>query len=381
MEVRSRTCPRPSPPVGSAVTSCSRAVAEGTAGAVGDEFLRCLAQHVAEAFAAKMVLIVEADDPSGMHVKTLVSWYDGAFIEEPFEYDTAGTPCAVATDYPWVSFPEALNERFPKAEIAINLGLQSYLAVCLKSSDDVHLGHLAVLDDAADGGGRAGRRGAADLRRARVRRARAPQPGAGAGGVARARDRGGRQGAPPRRARPARRRAAAAARGLEPAARLAHEARRGRPRVRPDDARRGRARAGACGAAQARPRPASGCAARARARAGAGVAVPGLRRADRGRRLRGRAPAAARARRLLRRRGVARQRRALRAGEPDRRADREGGGDAGGRGARRRRRRRRPREAGPGCSGLDDRVDVLGGRLEVDSPAGGGTLVRATIPL
>jgi signal transduction histidine kinase len=122
------------------------AVAEGTAGTVGDEFLRCLAQHVAEAFAAKMVLICEADDPSGMHVRTLVSWYDGAFIDEPFSYDTAGTPCAVMTDYPWVAFPEALSERFPKAEIAINLGLQSYVAVCLKSSDDVHLGHLAVLD-------------------------------------------------------------------------------------------------------------------------------------------------------------------------------------------------------------------------------------------
>ncbi len=122
------------------------AVAEGTAGAVGDEFLRCLAQHVAEAFAAKMVLICEADDPSGMHVRTLVSWYDGAFIEEPFSYDTAGTPCAVMTDYPWVAFPESLSQRFPKAEIAINLGLQSYVAVCLKSSDDVHLGHLAVLD-------------------------------------------------------------------------------------------------------------------------------------------------------------------------------------------------------------------------------------------
>jgi signal transduction histidine kinase len=122
------------------------AVAEGTAGAVGDEFFRCLARHIAEAFAAKMVLICEASDPTGMHVTTLASWYDGAFIDEPFEYDTAGTPCAVMTEYPWVAFPEALSERFPKAEIAINLGLQSYLAVCLKSSENVHLGHLAVLD-------------------------------------------------------------------------------------------------------------------------------------------------------------------------------------------------------------------------------------------
>ena len=123
-----------------------RAVAEGTAGAVGEEFLRCLARNVAEAFAAKLVLIAEADDPSGMHVRALVCWYDGAFIEEPIEYDTAGQPCAVITEHPWVSFPEALTERFPDDRPAVELGLESYLAVCLRSSENVHLGHIAVLD-------------------------------------------------------------------------------------------------------------------------------------------------------------------------------------------------------------------------------------------
>jgi signal transduction histidine kinase len=122
------------------------AVAAGTAGAVGEQFLRSLVRHVAEAFGAKLVLVAEASDPSGMHVGVLAAWYDGGFIEEPFEYDTAGTPCAVMTEYPWVSFPDALTERFPEDREAIEFGLQSYLAVCLRSSDDVHLGHLAVLD-------------------------------------------------------------------------------------------------------------------------------------------------------------------------------------------------------------------------------------------
>ena len=122
------------------------AVAEGTAGAVGEEFLRCLARNVAEAFAAKLVLIAEADDPTGRHVRALVCWYDGAFMDEPFEYDTAGQPCAVITEHPWVSFPEALTERFPDDTPAVELGLESYLAVCLRSSENVHLGHLAVLD-------------------------------------------------------------------------------------------------------------------------------------------------------------------------------------------------------------------------------------------
>jgi signal transduction histidine kinase len=123
-----------------------RAVAAGTAGAVGEEFLRGLAHHVAEAFAAKLVLIAEASDPSGMHVRALACWYDGAFVEEPIEYDTAGQPCAVITEHPWVSFPEALTERFPNDRPAVELGLESYLAVCLRSSENVHLGHIAVLD-------------------------------------------------------------------------------------------------------------------------------------------------------------------------------------------------------------------------------------------
>src|SRR3954470_16496773 len=91
--------PSPAPPLGR--------------GAVGEQFLRSLVRHVAEAFAAKLVHVAEASDPSGMHVRVLAAWYDGAFIEEPFEYDTAGQPCAVVTDYPWVSFPDALTERFP----------------------------------------------------------------------------------------------------------------------------------------------------------------------------------------------------------------------------------------------------------------------------
>jgi signal transduction histidine kinase len=36
---------------------------------------------------------------------------------------------------------------------------------------------------------------------------------------------------------------------------------------------------------------------------------------------------------------------------------------------------------GHGLVGLGDRLTALGGRLEVDSPAGGGTFLAATLPL
>jgi signal transduction histidine kinase len=79
-------------------------------------------------------------------LRAVAGWFDGAFIAEPFEYDAEGTPCAVAIERGFVAFPDALAERFPRAKPAIEMGLESYLAICLRGADDTHLGHLAVLD-------------------------------------------------------------------------------------------------------------------------------------------------------------------------------------------------------------------------------------------
>jgi signal transduction histidine kinase len=123
-----------------------RSVAEGTAGAVGEEFLRGLVRHVADALAARMVLVAEALDPEGARVRVIAGWHDGAQIEEPFEYMTRGQPCALPPHQAVVSFPEALVTRFPEDHAAVEMGLESYLAVCLRDSAGRHLGHLAVLD-------------------------------------------------------------------------------------------------------------------------------------------------------------------------------------------------------------------------------------------
>ena len=123
-----------------------RTVAEGTAGAVGDEFLRCLVRHVALAFDAKFAFVAEATDPGGEHVRVLSGWYEGDWMQEPLEYDTDGKPCALVVERSVVAFPEALTDRFPDAKPAIDMGLESYLAVCLRAADGTHLGHMAVMD-------------------------------------------------------------------------------------------------------------------------------------------------------------------------------------------------------------------------------------------
>jgi len=123
-----------------------RTVAEGTAGAVGDEFLRGLVRHVALAFDAKFAFVAEADDPTGQHVRVVSGWYAGGWMDEPFEYDTGGKPCALVVERAVVAFPEALTTRFPAAKPAIDMGLESYLAICLRAADGTHLGHVAVMD-------------------------------------------------------------------------------------------------------------------------------------------------------------------------------------------------------------------------------------------
>jgi signal transduction histidine kinase len=123
-----------------------RTVAEGTAGAVGDEFLRCLVRHVALAFDAKFAFVAEATDSEGEHVRVLSGWYDGGWMDEPLEYDTRGKPCALVVERAVVAFPEALTARFPEAQPAIDMGLESYLAICLRAADGTHLGHMAVMD-------------------------------------------------------------------------------------------------------------------------------------------------------------------------------------------------------------------------------------------
>ena len=94
-----------------------------------------------------------------------------------------------------------------------------------------------------------------------------------------------------------------------------------------------------------------------------------------------RLPARRRGRRLLRDRRGAHERRQVRRGAArPRSAVAARQRPRGDRGRRRRRRRRRPGR-GSGLRGLADRVAALDGTLELDSPPGSGTTLRAEIPV
>ena len=107
---------------------------------------RDLLRTVAEGTDAKFAFVAEASDPTGQHVRVISGWYDGDMMAEPFEYDTRGKPCALVVERAVVAFPAELTKRFPEAKPAIDMGLESYLAVCLRAADGTHLGHLGVMD-------------------------------------------------------------------------------------------------------------------------------------------------------------------------------------------------------------------------------------------
>ena len=356
-----------------------RAVAEGTAGAVGEEFLRCLARNVAEAFAAKMVLIAEASRPLG-HAR------EGADVLERRRLHRGAVRVrhrrhALRRHHrlPVGVVPGGADRALPRRPTAVEFGLNSYVAVCLRSSEDVHLGHIAVLDErqmeASEEDVAALRifaaRASAELERQQQARALEASRARVIDAADAERRRVGRDlhdGAQQRLLAVSNLLRVARMKADEPAEELLAAA---AEELDP----------GARGAARARARPAPGRAVRARPAGGARVAVRVVVDRGRARHHRGRAARRDRGRRLLRRGGVARQHGALCAGEPRRGARAAARRRAARRDRRRRRRRRRHRRAAPASPASATASRCSSGCLDVDSPPGGGTRVHASIPL
>src|ERR671933_3093376 len=89
-----------------------RFVAEGTAGVVGDAFLRSLVAHLAGAFAADCAFVAELVGPD--RARTLASFTPPEIhLPEGFEFRLSGTPCEEAYRDGAVSCPVGATARWP----------------------------------------------------------------------------------------------------------------------------------------------------------------------------------------------------------------------------------------------------------------------------
>jgi len=116
-----------------------RAIVEGTARSTGDDFLRRLVQHLAEAMGTSQAFISQFTPPS--KIRTLAFWSHGKIVDN-FEYELPNTPCEAVIHGGLRHFPSGVGRQFP-AEV----GIESYLGVPLKAQDGTILGHLCVLDE------------------------------------------------------------------------------------------------------------------------------------------------------------------------------------------------------------------------------------------
>jgi PAS domain S-box-containing protein len=130
-----------------------RRIVEGTTAETGEEFVRSLVRHVAEALGVRNAFIATFTDSTRTRVRTLAIWLDGAF-QENIEYDLEGTPCEQVLEGTGQSFyPEDVRERFPQDRYLIEIQAESYLGVPLRDSAGQAMGHLVVMDDKPMRGG------------------------------------------------------------------------------------------------------------------------------------------------------------------------------------------------------------------------------------
>ena len=118
------------------------AVAEGTAGAFGDEFFRAMVRHFARALEVDRVFVTECADEPVTRVRTLAVWSKSQGHTANFEYALDGTPCAEVVGEGRACFhPEGVSRMFPREK-----GVASFLGLPIVASDGRMLGHLAFFD-------------------------------------------------------------------------------------------------------------------------------------------------------------------------------------------------------------------------------------------
>ncbi|HMP78278.1 MAG TPA: sigma 54-interacting transcriptional regulator [Pirellulaceae bacterium] len=124
-----------------------RAIVEGTADKVGQEFFDALVQQLAQTLGVRHAFLAEFVDGKA-RVRTRAFWSDGRLIDN-VEYDLQGTPCYDVVRGALCHYPKAVWQRFPEDRPLVERHVESYLGVPLEDHQGEILGHLAIFDERA----------------------------------------------------------------------------------------------------------------------------------------------------------------------------------------------------------------------------------------
>jgi signal transduction histidine kinase len=113
-------------------------IAEGTSHKIGDEFHTALIETLSEVMDVSLVLITHGEGYPARTARTLFCWREGLPAEN-FQYELAGTPCALVYGRDRITVPCDLGKRFPKEK-----GFEGYCGVPLLNRHGTVVGHFAV---------------------------------------------------------------------------------------------------------------------------------------------------------------------------------------------------------------------------------------------
>jgi signal transduction histidine kinase/uncharacterized protein YhfF len=122
-----------------------RTVAADTAVKTGTPFFTSLVHRLAEAFGAEVAFVAELVDPEGGAAVVLASWEEGVELPEGSAFRTAGTPLERLGDEELVEISEGAVARFGSDPLVARYGLDGYLGVGLRGAGGALIGYLGVL--------------------------------------------------------------------------------------------------------------------------------------------------------------------------------------------------------------------------------------------
>lgn len=121
-----------------------RAVVEGTSGHVGEDFFLSLAKHLSEATGCAFGFVSEFPDGQLDRARLVAGWGNGAHVPL-MEYEVADTPCALVVRNQTYSQESGVTDTFAKDGWLRKQGIESYLGIQLRDSQQRCIGMLEVL--------------------------------------------------------------------------------------------------------------------------------------------------------------------------------------------------------------------------------------------
>ncbi len=113
----------------------------------GIDYLKILVSNIGQTFDSKFVLVGHVMSPDSHSVQTDVIWAGNEFADN-FIYTLKGTPCEnVLSGNRVCVYPNDVCDRFPKDQLLVEMGGESYIGAPMLARDGGLSGILVLLDD------------------------------------------------------------------------------------------------------------------------------------------------------------------------------------------------------------------------------------------